>query len=444
MICLPSPPRHYVEEADAFLALFPHRFDFIYADHPQPDRKPNWHTESRYPLSDRQIQQGKSLYGVRFGSTTRYCLLDIDIASSYHPQQDPFAIGRIMAALEQIGLVSAIACTSSYSGGIHLYIPFASEQRSWQVAIALSGLLESAGFRLRAVQLELFPNRKPYATDSVPRLYQAHRLPLQVGSNLLNSDLQPIWSDRSSFVRQWQCAEQRNEVDTRLFDQLVQQNRQKRYRVSRRAEQFLQDLNTEINPGWTDSGQTNHLLGRIAMRSYIFHHVLSGGEPLIGQALIDNIVEMARSLPGFEQWCQHRHEIIDRASEWARCIENSPYYHYGLPKQPRAEDAAEGAVVQVDRREEKRMNWNRKQAEGAQTRIQNAMADLIAKNALPDTITARFQALTQYGISGSSLYRYRQFWHPACCEEQPVANPSGLVILKSSSESIDSPARSAS
>ncbi|NJL20566.1 MAG: hypothetical protein HC895_06725 [Leptolyngbyaceae cyanobacterium SM1_3_5] len=157
MICLPSPPRHYVEETDEFLSLFPQRFDFIYADHPQPDCKPNWRTESRYPLSDRQIQQGNSLYGVRFGSTTRYCLLDIDIASHYHPRQDPFAIARIMAALERIGLVSAIACTSSYSGGLHLYLPFANEQRSWQVAIVLSSLLESAGFRLKAGQLEVFP-----------------------------------------------------------------------------------------------------------------------------------------------------------------------------------------------------------------------------------------------------------------------------------------------
>lgn len=432
MICLPSPPRHYVEETDEFLSLFPQRFDFIYADHPQPDCKPNWRTESRYPLSDRQIQQGNLLYGVRFGSTTRYCLLDIDIASHYHPRQDPFAIGRIMAALERLGLVSAIACTSSYSGGIHLYLPFANEQRSWQVAIVLSSLLESAGFRLKSGQLEVFPNRRPYTTDSVPRLYHAHRLPLQVGSNLLNSDLQPIWSDRASFVRQWQCAEQRNEIDVCLFDRLMQKNRQKRYRVSRRAEQFLQDLNTEIDPGWTGSGQTNYLLGRIAMRSYIFNHVLSGGEPLIGQALIDNIVATARSLPGFAQWCQHQHELSDRAAEWARCIENSPYYHYGLPKQPKAEDAAEGIVVQPNPRELKRDTWNRKQSKDAQTRIQNAIADLLAKNALPDAITARFQALTQYGISGSSLYRYRQLWHPDH-QAQASDGSSSLVVLSSES-----------
>ncbi|NJL20565.1 MAG: hypothetical protein HC895_06720 [Leptolyngbyaceae cyanobacterium SM1_3_5] len=204
----------------------------------------------------------------------------------------------------------------------------------------------------------------------------------------------------------------------------------------------MQDLNTEIDPGWTDSGQTNYLLGRIAMRSYIFNHVLSGGEPLIGQALIDNVVATARSLPGFAQWCQHQHELGDRAAEWARCIENSPYYHYGLPQQPRAGDAAEGIVVQPNPRELKRDTWNRKQSKNAQTRIQNAIADLTAKNVLPDTITARFQALTQYGISGSSLYRYRQLWHPHH-QEQPTDNLSNLVGLKSPAEATEA-ARNAS
>ena len=441
MICIPTRPHHYVEESEnEFLALFPHRFDFIYADHPQPDQKPNWHTESRYPLSDRLIQQGNYLYGVRFGSTTRYCLLDIDITSAYHPRQDAFAVPRILAALEQLGLVSAIACTSSFSGGLHLYLPFASEQRSWQVAIALSSLLESAGFRLRSGQLEVFPNRKPYATDSVPRLFHAHRLPMQVGSNLLNADFQPIWSDRFRFVQQWQCAEQRNEIDSHLFNQLIQQNRQRRYRVSRRAEQFLQDLNADIDPGWTHSGQTNYLLGRIAMRSYIFHHVLSGGEPLIGQALIENIVSTARSLPGYEQWCQHQHEIEARASEWARSVENSPYFHYGLPKQPKAEDTDQAISEASTPRQQQRDCWNQKQAEAAQTRIQNAMADLIAKSELPNSITARFQALTQYGISGSSLYRYRSLWHPHCYEpSQPAASPASLLGLKGCNDSVSQP-----
>ncbi|MBW4474826.1 MAG: hypothetical protein KME45_31280 [Stenomitos rutilans HA7619-LM2] len=65
------------ESDDRFLALWPHRYDYLWAEHPQPDERPDWQTENRHPLSDRLLQQGTSLYGVRFGPTTRYCVLGI-------------------------------------------------------------------------------------------------------------------------------------------------------------------------------------------------------------------------------------------------------------------------------------------------------------------------------------------------------------------------------
>ena len=48
-----------------FLALWPNRFDYIFASHPEPGKKPDWQTESRHPLGDRLIQQGAYLYGIR-------------------------------------------------------------------------------------------------------------------------------------------------------------------------------------------------------------------------------------------------------------------------------------------------------------------------------------------------------------------------------------------
>ncbi len=55
----PAPKFRSVQEGDdRFLALFPHRHDYIRADHPHPDHRPNWQTESRYPLSDRLVKQG--------------------------------------------------------------------------------------------------------------------------------------------------------------------------------------------------------------------------------------------------------------------------------------------------------------------------------------------------------------------------------------------------
>lgn len=64
----PSPQFQSVPEADdAFLALFPHRHDYIWTEHPQPTANPEWQTESRHPLSDRLVRQSGYLYGVRFG-----------------------------------------------------------------------------------------------------------------------------------------------------------------------------------------------------------------------------------------------------------------------------------------------------------------------------------------------------------------------------------------
>lgn len=318
---------HQLPEDD-FLALFPHRYDFIWAEHTSPRETVGWQTERRYPLSDRQINQGSFLYGVRFGSKTNYSLLDIDVGSLYHPQHDPFAIQRIMEALEPLNIVSHIACTSSYSNGLHLYLPFEQPQSSWQVSIAITTLLENAGFKLAPGQLEVFPNPKPHRTDQSFSLFNAHRLPFQVGSYLLNRDFQPVWGDRITFVQHWNQVRSRNTVEATTIKQVLKQFKRRCFHLSGKADKYLNDLNAEIEIGWTGTGQTNRLLGRIAMRSYVFHHVIAGGNPLTESALVNEIVRVARSLPGYQEWCQHQHEIEHRAEEWARCVEASHCFHY--------------------------------------------------------------------------------------------------------------------
>ena len=330
-----------------------------------------------------------------------------------------------------MGLVRHIACTSSYSRGLHLYFPFQQAQSSWQLAIVLACLLENAGFKLQPGQLEVFPNPKPYAADGNLSLFNAHRLPLQIGSYLLNEEFQPIWSDSQAFVRHWQHAQQRNDIDSKTLKQILKQARRKHFGISGKAEKFVNDLNAEIELGWTGSGQTNRLLGRITMRAYIFHHILSGGEPLQGKALINEVVETARSLPGYSEWCQHQHEIEHRAEEWARCIENSHYFHFGdqakKPK-PDIQDAELTAAINQS------PSWNQRQSAATRDRIRCAIADLLEKNSLPIRATARFQTLLKYGIGGASLYRHRDLWHPNYFDiestpdltdatELPVENP---------------------
>jgi hypothetical protein len=393
------------ERDDPFLSLFPHRYDFIYAPHPELGERPQWQTESRYPLSDRLIQQGAHLYGVRFGAQTQYCLLDIDIGSAYHPQQDPLAIHRLLAALEPLGLVSYLACTSSNSQGLHLYFPLGTPQSSWQLATALTTQLECQGFKCRPGHLEVFPNPKLYVVDGTPNHFNAHRLPLQTGSYLLNADWEPTAADQLTFAQQWCWCQRRNTLDASVLESVLQQSYRRHHRVSQRADKFLNDLNADIEPGWTGSGQTNYLLGRITLRTYIFHHVIHGGLPLNGEDLVDTIVTVAQSLPGYRDWCGHQHEVHQRATEWARCVENSHYFPYGT-QQGKYKAKAEAVSAHVE------TTWNQQRSQTAQAKIQAAMAELFTTQQLPATTTARFQKLVTYGIGGSTLYKYKTLWHP--------------------------------
>ncbi|NET36138.1 MAG: hypothetical protein F6K19_29620, partial [Cyanothece sp. SIO1E1] len=395
-------------------------------------QKPSWQTESRYPLSDRILEQGAYLFGVRFSTQTRYCLLDIDAGSLYHPQQDPFALARIIAALEPLGLTSHITCTSSYSGGLHLYFPFTHAQNSWQLASAIATLLEQAQFQVTPGQLEIFPNPRPYSRDGKPSLFNGHRLPLQAGSYLLNQDLAPIWSDQHTFVQQWRFCQSRNTLETITLQQILKQRQRHHHPVSGKADKFLNDLNAEIETGWTGPGQTNRLLGRITLQCYIFHHILHGGEPLEGSALVDTIVTTACALPGYREWCQHQHEIEKKAQEWARCIENSHYFHYGDRHSKLKEKITENEPPAVET-----LTWNQKQSEQARAKIAGAIADLLERDCLPAGTTARFKTLTCYGIGGSSLYRHRDLWHPDYLWE-PESAPITSVISYQSGDAGDS------
>ena len=373
--------------------------------HPDPKAKPEWQTETRYPLSDRQLLQGEYLYGVRFEQETQYFLLDIDRTSPYHPQNAPLVLDRLYGALEPLGITDHITCTSSDSQGLHIYFPMAKAFNSWKLSKAVSIALENAGFKLKLGQLELFPNPKAYSTEATPSLFNAHRLPLQMGSYILNNALEPVNSSQTHFVRMWQMCQQRNGIDQRQLKRLLKKAKQISYQLSNNASKFLNDLNTEIEAGWTDYGQTNRLLGRITMRSFIFNHITEGAEPLAGKALVDKIVAVAKALPGYKDWCRHQHEIEERATEWARCIENSHYFAYGTARGKYKELAA---TNQIDNE----LDYNQQQAQETQAKITAAIQDLLEKGCLPEKATARFKALLSYSIGGASLYRYRELWHP--------------------------------
>ena len=152
--------------------------------------------------------------------------------------------------------------------------------------------------RLCPAGLEVFPNRKPFAADGNYSLFNGHRLPLQQGSYLLNGDLQPIASSHQAFVRQWQHVAARNDISILVLEQIIRQAQRKAYRVTGKAQKFLNDLNAEIEPGWSGPGQTNHILGRITMRSYIFGHIIGAETPLNGKALVEDIIKDSQGATG--------------------------------------------------------------------------------------------------------------------------------------------------
>ena len=248
---------------DDFLTLFPHRGDHLWAEHPEPGKRPDWHTESRYLLSDRLIKQGAYLYGVRFGATTKYLVIDIDARSAYHPRRDALAIGRILEALEPLGLVSYVAISSSYNNGIHLYFSFEDALPSWKLALAAKVSLENKGFKLQGGQLELFPNPKPHS--DLPLNYNGHRLPLQQGSYLLNEDWETIFTTQQTFVEQWRFSERKNAIALDELDRIVQSNQRRTYKkIKADGQKYFSDLTNDIKQGWTSTGQTQFIFGKIA------------------------------------------------------------------------------------------------------------------------------------------------------------------------------------
>ncbi|RJG35837.1 hypothetical protein, partial [Motilimonas pumila] len=107
--------------------------------------------------------------------------------------------------------------------------------------------------------------------------------------------------------------------------------------------------------------------------------VTGDGQPLTGGQLAERILEVAESLPGYQQWCRHQHEIVRLSLYWARCIELSNYYPYG------GQSLVESTSAHL--------TWNQQQSQDARERIQLAVAQLLEAGTLPVTVKARVAAL---------------------------------------------------
>ena len=379
-----------------------YRWNAIEADAPKGiQAKPKWRTIKDYAIRPRVLwerwQDPNQLIGVRFTHTTSYALLDIDAGSKYC---SPSAIANIRAALETIGIVRSLQIRSSHSNGIHLYLPLPEPINTFNLAVALDGCLKAHDFRVKDGQLEIFPNVKAYGVTTFID-YKAHRLPLQPGSGsyLLDDDLNPISNGQSLslFLQSWDMAAAGQDLQM-LESALVagRVNRRKRSKTplsTPKVEAWQRDLEIEIAEGWTGYGQTNRLLKTIACYGLVF-------ESLSQDALIDYIVDVATNCPGYTQYCRHQHHLRQRATSWAKSVEN---YYWPLGSRPLRATAAEPKGPSV----------NDVRSQDAQHRIHSAVQHLVKLGQLPATARLRMRALVQSArTSCQTLYKHLSLWHP--------------------------------
>ncbi|WP_052051084.1 hypothetical protein [Leptolyngbya sp. KIOST-1] len=423
-----KPPRSEPLPADPtgqrLCEIFGHyRWNFIRADLPDDaTAKAAWTTVKDYPLRPRVLwnhwQDANQLIGVRFTHDTRYALLDLDAGGDYCTAE---GVAQIRAALETIGITRTLLVRSSWSGGLHLYIPFSELVNTFNLAVALKECFKAQGFRLQAGQLEIFPNVKAYGVQTFIE-YLGHRLPLQPGSGscLLDDALNPIGSSLARFFWLWDGAAGHQDMDTlRHAMKIGRDNHRKRpKRRSHPVDSWRHDLDTEITEGWTAPGQTNHLLKTIACYGHVF-------EGLQGQSLIDYTLRIALHCPGYEQYCRHQHEIERKVTAWARAVEG---YYWPLGTTPTRDPSHPKNNL---------VPFNQQQAEDAQHRIRIAYAELEQAGELPEQITARAKAIAQSAkVSQQTLYKHLSLWHPQHQEGVIAAAASLLDLTETIPEAI--------
>ena len=222
---------------------------------------------------------------------------------------------------------------SSHSEGLHLYLPLSKPIPTFAASCFLKKTLENAGFKIKDGQLETFPNCKYFNQNKITD-YKAHRLPLQPesGSFLLGDDLETISDDPRVLLKQmdW-VAENKNIVDEQL-EEAIEVAKQAVYceRVSRKKakaslEAWKRDLESYIKRGWTKSGQTNELLCKFATYGVVFMG-------LKGEELEGRIKEMVENAPGYEEHCNHKHEIDKRIRDRRKGAEK---YYWAIGEVPK-------------------------------------------------------------------------------------------------------------
>ncbi|MBD2058126.1 hypothetical protein H6F88_19265 [Oculatella sp. FACHB-28] len=385
-------------------------WDFIVAQ--ATEGKPDWKTVSRFLLSPETLckrwAKADELVGVRFkcgrGGTTRYVMLDIDITSLYHPYKDVQAFRKLLEVMESLGLCRSLTIRSSYSEGLHVYFPIPEPVPCFKLAVAVANAVQDAGFRVKDGQLEIFPNVK------FPRsLYKAHRLPLQQGSYVLDKNLQPVHDSIELLVNSWHEAE--SQQDLELLKQAIAVAKARTFNASGDAAEWRERLEATLRNGWTSEGQTN----RILKESCIYARVFQGKD---WDEVESWAVATLPSLPGYQQFCNHKRNIKRRVKDWVTTNRRSNRYHpyESLPKEPKTPLAPPNHVRSSD----------------ALQRIKDAIAQITEQfGSLPEKVRDRQSLICKTAqCSASTLRKYLELWHPDFLGEEYVTDqPTGVSAI---------------
>ncbi len=402
-----------------FCQIFNHPWKFIIAPVPEPGERPAWKTESAYPLQPRNLWDtycnSSHLLGLRFGKETRYALLDIDRGSRYHFLNNPRQFKSILEICEGIGLCRPLVIQSSDSGGIHVYFFLPEPIPTFKLACAIKFALLEAGVLCKPGEIESFPNVKAYAKNK-PSNYNAHRLPLQVGSVLLDDDFEPLTNNLALFLDLADTAaacQDLTELVAAISKSCQRQSRTYTPSISNRAQEWKSHLENRSIQGWTGKSQTNELLKDFATYGVVWL-------ALKGQALVEHVVATAINAPGYQQFCSHQHETRQRAIDWSRAAETyySPYCSYpnrNNPYKQTFDPNAANNIVDFPNQA------NAQRHQQTQERIRQVVAYLEEKGTLPAAATARStaiisasKALHGIGVSQTTLHKqtYLPLWHP--------------------------------
>lgn len=383
---------------NTFSSFFPYLFNWIY----KKREKPDWKTEIKYPLSSRTLwekhQDSRQIIGVRFGTQTEYCMIDIDRRSPNHPANSIANFDRVIQACYSIGLQEHILIRSSGSEGLHLYFPLEYQVNSFNLACGLKYALESHRLEIANGILEIFPNTKSFDSE-----YNAHRLPLQDASYILRRDLYPISNSIEQFCSKWIDSAECQDLELLIEQCAIARSLYKpKYSKSGKLNDWQAELDSILSQGWTGPGQTNDLLHKITQYGRVFEGITDLSQ------LIEWATNKALHLIGFDKFCNHKHNLLKRVTDWARWV-----FDRNFP----ITDKKAGENMRYKSKVLKNLEYREK--------IRVAAIEIMNDDAVNHTIRSIVGELAKRcKTSLKRLYENAELWHPERIETVTVAQPS--------------------